>query len=53
MKRHKLLPTAKNAWLKLKIITGPFSATEIQGGILKEYLIDDDYLAPQKVADHH
>ena len=41
--------------IKAKIITGPFSATEIQGGILKEYLIDEDYLAPQKVnfADHH
>ena len=41
--------------IKAKIITRPFSATEIQGGILKEYLIDEDYLAPQKVnfADHH
>ena len=41
--------------IKAKIITGPFSATEIQGGILKEHLIDEDYLAPQKVnfADHH
>ena len=35
--------------IKAKIITGPFSATEIQGGVLKEYLIDEDYLAPQKV----
>ena len=41
--------------IKAKIITGPFSATEIQGGVLKEYLIDEDYLAPQKVnfANHH
>ena len=41
--------------IKAKIITGPFSATEIQGGVLKEYLIDKDYLAPQKVnfANHH
>ena len=41
--------------IKAKIITGPFSTTEIQGGILKEHLIDEDYLAPQKVnfADHH
>ena len=41
--------------IKAKIITGPFSATEIKGGILKEHLIDEDYLAPQKVnfADHH
>ena len=41
--------------IKTKIITSPFSATEIQGGILKEHLIDEDCLAPQKVnfADHH
>ena len=35
--------------IKAKIIPSPFSATEIQGGILKEYLTDEDYLAPQKV----
>ena len=35
--------------IKAKIITSPFSATEIQGGILKEHLTDEDYLAPQKV----
>ena len=31
-----------------KTITEPFSA-QIQGGILKEHLIKEDYLAPQKV----
>ena len=35
--------------IKAKIITSPFSTTEIQGGILKEHLTDEDYLAPQKV----
>ena len=35
--------------LKAKIITEPFSVAEIQGGILKEYLTDEDYLAPHKV----
>ena len=35
--------------IKAKIITSPFSATEIQGGILKEHLTDEDYLAPHKV----
>ena len=41
--------------IKAKIITSPFSATEIQGGILKEHLTDEDYLAPQKVnfTDYH
>ena len=35
--------------LKDKIITEPFTAIQIQGGILKKYLIEDYYLAPQKV----
>ena len=32
-----------------KTITEPFSAAQIQGRILKEHLIEEDYLAPQKV----
>ena len=32
-----------------KTIAEPFTAAQIQGGILKEYLIEEDYLAPQKV----
>ena len=32
-----------------KIIPEPFSAAQIQGGILKEHLIEEDYLAPQKI----
>ena len=32
-----------------KTITEPFSALQIQGGILKEHLIKEDYVAPQKV----
>ena len=32
-----------------KVIMEPFTVTQIQGGILKEYLIEEDYLAPQKV----
>ena len=35
--------------MKANIISQPFTATEIQGGILKEYLQDEDYLAPYKV----
>ena len=51
----QIIAHCEECLIKAKIITGPFSTTKIQGGILKEYLIDDDYLAPQKVtfADHH
>ena len=51
----QIIAHCKERLIKAKIITGPFSTTEIQGGILKEHLIDEDYLAPQKVkfADHH
>ena len=46
----QIIAHCEECLIKAKIIT-----TEIQGGILKKYLIDDDYLAPQKVnfADHH
>ena len=33
----------------MQVITTPFSATQIQGGVLKQYLIDEDYTAPLKV----
>ena len=36
--------------MKAKTITEPFSVSEIQGGILKEYLIEEDYLVPHKVS---
>ena len=44
-----IIAHCKERLIKAKIITGPFSGTEIQGGVLKEYLIDEDYLVPQKV----
>ena len=31
------------------VITDPFPVAKIQEGILKKYLIEDDYLAPNKV----
>ena len=37
--------------LKDKVITDRFTAVEIQGGILKEHLIPDNYLAPQRVSN--
>ena len=51
----QIIAHCEECLIKAKIITGPFSTTAIQGGILKEYLIDEDYLAPQKVnfANHH
>ena len=35
--------------IKAKVIMEPFTITEIQGGILKDYLTEEDYLAPHKV----
>ena len=32
-----------------RMITDGFMAADIQGGVLKEHLIPEDYLAPQKV----
>ena len=51
----QIIAHCKECLIKAKIITGPFSTTEIQGGVLKEFLIDEDYLAPQKVnfTNHH
>ena len=34
-------------------ITDRFTAAEIQGGVLKDHLIPEDYLAPQKVITHN
>ena len=36
--------------MKAKMITKPFSVTEIQGSILKEHLVEEDYLVPHKVS---
>ena len=35
--------------LKAKTIVDRFTAPKIQGGVLKDHLIPEDYLAPQKV----
>ena len=34
---------------KAKVINAPFSVADIQGGILKEHLSEEDYAAPLKV----
>ena len=45
----QIISACEERLLQDKVITAPFTATEIQGGILKQYLIDDDYTAPLKV----
>ena len=45
----QIIAQCEDRLMKANIISQPFTATEIQGGILKEYLQDEDYLAPYKV----
>ena len=45
----EIIAQCEERLIQKKVITEPFTATQIQGGILKEYLIEEDYLAPQKV----
>ena len=35
--------------LKDKVIDASFTVAKIQGGVVKQHLIDEDYLAPVKV----
>ena len=45
----QIISCCKEWFLTNKTITDRFMAAEIQGGVLKEHLIPEDYLAPQKV----
>ena len=45
----QIITSCEERLLKANIITKLFIVAEIQGGILKEHLCDDDYLAPHKV----
>ena len=45
----QIIAQCEERLMKANIISQPFTATEIQGGILKEYLQDENYLAPYKV----
>ena len=47
----QIIASCEGRLLKVGTIKEPFTATEIQGGILKEYLIEDDYIAPYQVND--
>ena len=50
-KAAQIIASCEGHLLKAGTIKEPFTAMEIQGGILKEYLIEDDYLAPYQVND--
>ena len=45
----KIIAQCEERLIQKKVITELFTATQIQGGILKEYLIKEDYLVSQKV----
>ena len=45
----QIITSCEERLLKANTITKPFTVAEIQGGILKDHLCDDDYLAPHKV----
>ena len=48
----QIIAQCEERLMKANIISQPFTATEIQGGILKEYLQDEDYLAPYKEGNY-
>ena len=47
----EIIASCEGQLLKAGTIKEPFTATEIQGGILKEFLTEDDYIAPYQVND--
>ena len=45
----QIITAREERLLAEQVITAPFSVADIQGGIWKQYLIEEDYLAPNKV----
>ena len=45
----QVIAVCEERLLKTKTIAAPFTVADIQGGILKQYLIEEDYLAPSQV----
>ena len=45
----EIITHCEERMMKENIITEPFTVAQIQRGILKDYLTDEDYLAPHKV----
>ena len=48
-KAAEIIASCEGWLLKAGTIKEPFTAMEIQGGILKKYLTEDDYMAPYQV----
>ena len=49
-KAAQVIAACKERLLKTKVIGAPFLVAEIQGGILKQHLINEDYAAPLMVS---
>ena len=49
-KAAQIITACKERLLASHVITAPFSIVKIQGGIFKDHLVEDDYLAPNKVS---
>ena len=45
----QIIASCEKRLMKANVISQPFTVAEIQGRILKDHLIDEDYLAPHKV----
>ena len=45
----QIIASCEEWLLESKVITEPFTVAEIQGGILKRHLTEEDYVAPYKV----
>ena len=45
----QIIASCEGCLLKAGTIKEPFTVTKIQGGMLKEFLTEDDYMAPYRV----
>ena len=46
----QVIAACEERLLKTKVIGAPLTVAEIQGGILKQHLINEDYVAPLMVS---
>ena len=49
MKQHRSFMPVKSVSFKVRLLPPPFLQQRFRGGVLKQYLIDEDYTAPLKV----
>ena len=47
----QVIASCEERLLKDKTIAEPFTAVKIQEGILKKYLVEEDYMAPHQVTN--